>query len=195
MNPKTSFFFEENGKWQQAYALLRELVLQTELQEELKWGVPCYTYQGNNVVLIHGFKDYCALLFHKGSLLNDPNRLLIQQTKNVQAGRQMRFRSELEIIEHRSQIQYFLNEAIRIEKAGKKIAFKKTEAFEMPEEFKRHLSQNNALKKAFEQLTPGRQRGYLLFFVSAKLAATREARIVKHIPDILSGKGLNDITK
>lgn len=192
MNPKVNWFFEKDTAWQEAYAELRSYALSTKMTEELKWGVPCYTINDTNVVLIHGFKDYCALLFHKGALMSDPHQLLIQQTKNVQAPRQLRFKSVDEIIEKKKIILHYLKEAIEIEKSGKKFELKKTEEFEMPEEFSKVLNEMPELKKAFESLTPGRQRGYLLYFAQAKQAKTREARIEKYLDKILSGKGIDD---
>ena len=192
MNPSVNWFFEKDTAWQEAYAELRRYALSTKMTEELKWGVPCYTVNDTNVVLIHGFKEYCALLFHKGALMSDPHALLIQQTKNVQAARQLRFKSVDEIIKKKKIILQYLKEAIEIEKSGKKVELKKTEEFEMPEEFSKLLKEMPELKKAFESLTPGRQRGYLLYFAQAKQAKTREARIEKHLDKILSGKGLDD---
>jgi uncharacterized protein YdeI (YjbR/CyaY-like superfamily) len=162
------------------------------LIEELKWGVPCYTFQGSNVVLIHGFKEYCALLFHKGALLNDAEGVLIQQTENVQSARQIRFTNLQEIIELSKVLKSYVFEAIEVEKAGLKVELKKTKEYDIPEEFQVKLDADPGLKEAFYSLTPGRQRGYLLHFSAAKQAKTREARVEKLIPQILSGKGLND---
>lgn len=192
MNPKVDFFFTKESKWQKEYGQLRTLVLDCGLTEELKWGVPCYTEKGSNVVLIHGFKDYCALLFHKGALLNDAEGILIQQTENVQSARQIRFANLQEIIEMKAILKSYIFEAIEVEKAGLKVELKKTKEYEVPEEFQAKLDMNPALKTAFEALTPGRQRGYLLHFASAKQAKTREARIEKVIPQIFEGKGLTD---
>ena len=192
MNPKVDFFFDKPSKWQKEYLQLRAIVLECGLNEELKWGVPCYTYQGSNVVLIHGFKEYCALLFHKGALLNDTNGILIQQTENVQSARQIRFTDLQEIVELRPVLKTYIYEAIEVEKAGLKVELKKTKEYAVPEEFQVKLDENEMLKQAFEKLTPGRQRGYLLYFDSAKQAKTREARVEKVIPQILEGKGLND---
>lgn len=192
MNPKVDFFFTKESKWQKEYGQLRTLVLDCGLTEELKWGVPCYTEKGSNVVLIHGFKDYCALLFHKGALLNDAEGILIQQTENVQSARQIRFANLQEIIEMKAVLKSYIFEAIEVEKAGLKVELKKTKEYEVPEEFQAKLDMNPALKTAFEALTPGRQRGYLLHFASAKQAKTREARIEKVIPQIFEGKGLTD---
>ena len=192
MNPPVDWFFNKDSKWQEAYSELRTLVLSCGLTEELKWGCPCYTYRNNNIVLIHGFKEYCALLFMKGALLKDPKGILIQQTKNVQAARQIRFRDVQEILKMKSTVKAYIKEAIAIEKSGMKVALKKTTEFTMPKEFKSTLKVMPELKVAFKALTPGRQRGYLLYFSSAKQAKTREARIEKYIPKILSGKGLED---
>lgn len=191
-NPKTEFFFAKATPWQGAYKKLRTIVLACGLQEELKWGVPCYTWQGSNVVLMHGFKEYCALLFHKGALLKDSDGVLIQQTENVQSARQMRFTSTKEIAASADLIKAYLYEAIEVEKAGLKVEFKKPAEFKMAEEFKVRLSGTPGLQKAFEALTPGRQRAYLLYFAAPKLAKTREARVEKCVPQILAGKGLDD---
>lgn len=192
MNPRVDFFFDKAGKWQKEYKALRTIVLECGLTEELKWGKPCYTFKNSNVLLIHGFKEYCALLFHKGALLNDADRILIQQTENVQSARQIRFTNLREIVEMEAMLKAYIFEAIEVEKAGLKVNFKKTEEFNMPEEFQKQLDKNPALKTAFESLTPGRQRGYLLYFSSAKQSKTRESRIEKYIPQIFDGKGLND---
>lgn len=193
-NPQVEWFFTKNTQWQKAYHLLRNIVLECGLTEELKWGVPCYTFNQSNVVLIHGFKDYCALLFHKGVLLNDTNGLLIQQTENVQAARQIRFTSVQEIVKLETILKATIYEAIEVERAGLKVALKKPSEFSMAEEFQAKLSGKNgqALKSAFEALTPGRQRAYLLHFSAPKQAKTREARVEKCIPAILDGKGLED---
>jgi len=192
MNSKVDWFFNKESLWQNAYVELREIILSCKLEEELKWGCPCYTYEGSNIVLIHGFKNYCALLFMQGALIKDPKNILIQQTKNVQAARQIRFTSTNEIITLKSTIKVYIKEAIAIDKAGLKVELKKTTEFEMPKEFEQTLKRMHELKTAFYNLTPGRQRGYLLYFSAAKLADTREARIKKCIPEILKGKGLND---
>ncbi len=191
-NPKVDFYFNKQSKWQDSYKRLRELTLECGLIEELKWGVPCYTFNDNNIVLIHGFKDYCAVLFHKGVLLQDAEGLLIQQTENVQSGRQMRFTALNEISKLEKQIKAYIYEAIEVEKAGLKVTLKKPTEFKMAEEFKIKLDEIPELKKAFESLTPGRQRGYLLHFAAAKQAKTRESRVEKWIPQILRGKGLED---
>ncbi len=192
MNEKVEQFLAKTKKWPDEMKLLRNICNDCGLTEDFKWMHPCYTYNGNNVVIIHGFKDYCALLFHKGVLLGDSEKLLVQQTENVQAARQLRFTNLSQIQELEATIKAYVFEAIEVEKAGLKIAMKKTAEFEMPEEFQNALDKNSALKAAFESLTPGRQRGYLLFFSKAKQAKTREARIEKCTADILAGKGLND---
>lgn len=192
MNPKVDFFFAQAKKWQNEYEKLRTIVLDCGLIEELKWGVPCYTFQKHNVVILHGFKDYCALLFHKGALLQDADRILIQQTENVQATRQIRFTGIQEIINLEPILKAYIYEAIEVEKAGLKVELKKTTEFAVTEEFQTKLDEVPALKAAFEALTPGRQRAYLLHFSAPKQAKTRESRIEKCIPDILNGKGLNN---
>lgn len=192
MNPKVDFFFAKEGSWQKEYEKLRMIILDCGLTEELKWGCPCYTFEGANIVLIHGFKEYCAVLFFKGALLNDANNILIQQSENVQAARQVRFTNAKEITKLEKILKAYIYEAIEVERAGLKVKLKKTTEFKMPEEFKTKLAKKPALKKAFEALTPGRQRAYLLHFSQAKQAKTREARIEKYIPQILKGKGLND---
>ncbi|MBI3221292.1 MAG: YdeI/OmpD-associated family protein [Bacteroidetes bacterium] len=192
MNPKVNWFFEKDTPWREEYHLLRTIALSTGLTEELKWGCPCYTHGKANVVLIHGFKDYCALLFMKGVLLKDTKKVLIQQTANVQSARQWRFTNAKEIVKDKATIKAYIKEAWEIEKAGLQVAMKKTKEFDMPVEFKNVLKEMPDVKKAFEKLTPGRQRGYLLHFSSAKQTKTREARIEKYIPAILQGKGLED---
>lgn len=192
MNPKVDFFFNKAKQWQEEYTRLREILLETGLVEELKWGCPCYTLDGKNVVLIHGFKEYCALLFHKGVLMQDPEGILIIQTENVQSARQVRFTSLRQIEEQAATLRSYVFEAMEVERAGLKVPFKKTTEFNMPEEFQRRLDADSTLREAFEALSPGRQRGYLLHFSQAKQAKTREARIDKYIPKILSGKGLDD---
>ena len=192
MNPKVDFFFEKESKWQDCYKLLRKIILDCTLQEELKWGVPCYMFKETNIVLVHGFKNYCAILFNKGALLKDPYNILIQQTKNTQSARQMRFTSLDEIRQLEPKIKEYIFEAIEVEKAGLKVSYKKTEDFEMVEEFKLALTNDPELKKAFKNLTPGRQRAYLLHFSSAKQSKTRHSRIDKCRPQILEGKGLSD---
>ena len=192
MKSKVDWFFNNPTNWQDEYLELRKLVLACELTEELKWGCPCYTLNKNNVVLIHGFKDYCALLFMKGALLKDAKGILIQQTENVQDRRQLRFTSLSEIEKLQNVIKEFILEAIEIEKSGLKFEFKKTTEFKMPQEFQTVLDNTPELQTAFNALTPGRQRGYLLYFSAAKQAKTREARIEKYFQKILDGKGLDD---
>ena len=192
MNPKVDWYFEKNEKWQSAIKKLRTIILDCGLTEELKWGCPCYTHENSNIALIHVFKEYCAVLFFKGALLNDPGGILVQQTKNVQAARQMRFTSAKEVTEMEKLLKTYIYEAIEVERAGLKVKLKKTTEFSMPEEFQKKLNKNATLKKAFEALTPVRQRGYLLYFSSAKQAKTRDERIEKYTKHILSGKGLND---
>jgi len=191
-NPKVDFYFNKAGKWQEAVEKLRTIVLDCGLDEELKWGCPCYTYNKDNIVLIHDFKEYCALLFFKGSLLNDTHNILIQQTENVQAARQIRFTSAEQVADQASILKPYIYEAIEVEKAGLKVALKKTDEFEMAEEFEQKLNAIPAFKAAFEALTPGRQRAYLLHFSAPKQAKTREARVEKYMPQIMAGKGLND---
>ncbi|KYG81782.1 YdeI/OmpD-associated family protein [Roseivirga echinicomitans] len=192
MNPKVDWFFEKDTKWQAEYKHLRTIVLDCGLTEELKWGCPCYTFKGTNIVLIHGFKEYCAYLFHKGVLLKDTDNILIQQTENVQSARQIRFTNIQEITEMETVLKTYIYEAIEVEKAGIKVELKKTAEFNMPEEFEKALYENPDLKTAFDALTPGRQRGYLLHFFQPKQSKTREARIEKCTPMIFEGKGLND---
>jgi uncharacterized protein YdeI (YjbR/CyaY-like superfamily) len=191
-NPKVDFFFEKEKHWQEELERLRIIILNYGLTEELKWGVPCYTLNNKNVVLIHAFKAYCAMLFFKGSLLNNGEGMLIQQTENVQSARQLRFTSLFDIIDQEPILKSYIHEAIEIEKAGLKVELKKTIEFNMPDEFQHKLNSIPALKTAFEALTPGRQRGYLLYFSSAKQSATRHARVEKYMPQILNGKGLDD---
>lgn len=192
MNPKTDWFFEKETKWKEPYAHLRRIVLACELTEELKWGCPCYTYKNKNIVLIHGFNEYCALLFHKGVLLKDEKNILIQQTKNVQSARQIRFAGPKEIRAQEDIIKAYIHEAMEIEKAGLKVPRKKTAEFEIPEEFQEKLDKDPSLKSAFKALTPGRQRGYLLHFSGAKQSKTRKSRVEKAISSIRKGKGLNE---
>jgi uncharacterized protein YdeI (YjbR/CyaY-like superfamily) len=191
-NRKVDAFLTRAKKWRKEFEKLRSIVLDSELTEDLKWGVPCYRYEKGNVVLIHGFKDYCAILFPKGALLADAKGILIQQTENVQAARQVRFTTVREIVELEPVLKAYLREAIALEKSGAKVPLKKTSEFKMPEEFQKQLAKSKALKAAFEALTPGRQRGYLLHFAQPKQAKTREARVAKCTPQILEGKGLND---
>ncbi len=192
MNPKVDWFFDKAAQWQEEYEKLRVICLDCGLTEELKWGQPCYTFQKNNIVLIHGFKEYCALLVFKGALLNDPNGILIQQTENVQVARQIRFTNLLEIVELEPVLKAYIHEAIEVEKAGLKVELKKTSDFAVPVEFQNKLDHIPALKTAFEALTPGRQRGYLFHFSQPKQSKTREARVEKYIPKILAGKGWDD---
>ena len=192
MNPNVDFYFEKAGEWQQELEELRAIILDCGLTEELKWGVPCYTWEGANVLLIHAFREYCAILFHKGGLLSDPEDVLIQQTKNVQAGRQIRFRSLQEVVDMRPVIRSYIHEAVEVEKAGLKVELRTTEEYDVPEELQRRFDGDPELKAAFEGLTPGRQRGYLLHFGGAKKSETRESRIEKSIPRIFEGKGLQD---
>ncbi len=198
MNPKVDFYFNKAKNWQEQLEQLRIIVLDCGLTEELKWGVPCYCFpasagkQKSNIVLIHVFKEYCALLFFKGALLQDTHGILVQQTENVQAARQIRFTSVLQIVELEPIVKAHIFEAIEVEKAGLKVELKETAAFKMPKEFQYKLDKLPALKAAFDALTPGRQRAYLLHFSAAKQSKTREARIEKCIPQILDGKGLND---
>jgi uncharacterized protein YdeI (YjbR/CyaY-like superfamily) len=191
-NPKVDGFFRKAKQWQDEFEKLRMTILDCGLTEELKWGKPCYSLQSGNVVLIHGFKEYCAVLFFKGALLKDPKGLLIQQTENVQAARQIRFTNVRQIVEMESVLETYIQEAIEVEKAGSEVKLKKTSEFKVPEEFQIKLKENPALKAAFQALTPGRQRGYLLYFSGAKQSKTREARVEKYVPRILKGKGLDD---
>jgi uncharacterized protein YdeI (YjbR/CyaY-like superfamily) len=191
-NPKVDAFLSKAKKWKEEFEKLRLIVLSCGLTEELKWGVPCYTFQKSNVVLIHGFKEYCALLFVKGALLKDAKSILITQTENTQAARQIRFTNVREIVEMEPILKAYIHEAIEVEKAGLKVDFKKTTDYKIPEEFQNKLDEIPALKTAFEALTPGRQRAYILYFSAPKQSKTRESRIEKHVQQILSGKGLND---
>lgn len=192
MNPKVDWYFEKPKKWQKELQALRSIALSCDLIEDLKWGCPCYTFEKKNIVLIHDFKDYCAFLFFKGALLKDPKDILIQQTENVQAARQIRFTNVKDILKMKKVLQTYIYEAVKVEDAGLKVQLKKTAEFKMPEEFENKLKKSAALKKAFYNLTPGRQRGYLLYFSSAKQAKTREDRIEKYQQQILDGLGLED---
>lgn len=192
MNPKVGAFIQNAKKWRDEFETLRTIVLECRLTEELKWGVPCYTHQGKNVVLMHGFKDYCALLFVKGALLKDADGILIKQTVNVQAGRQVRFTNIQDIVRLGTVLKAYIHEAVEAENIGLKVNYKKTSEFAIPEEFRRKLEESPALKTAFQALTPGRQRAYILHFSSAKQSKTRESRIEKCLPRILVGKGLED---
>jgi len=191
-NPKVDWYFNKAEKWQEEIKKLRMIILDCQLTEELKWGVPCYTFQESNIVLIHVFKEYCAILFIKGALLQDVHGLLIQQTENVQAARQIRFTNVREIVELEPILKAYIYEAIEVEKAGLKVNYKKATEFNVPEEFISKLEEVPALQDAFEALTPGRQRAYLLYFSAPKQPKTRESRIEKCLPQILDGKGLND---
>ncbi len=192
MNPKVDDFISSARKWQNEFMKLRQIILDCKLKEELKWGNPCYTFQDSNVVLIHGFKEYCAILFFKGALIKDTYGVLIRQTENVQAARQIRFTGIREINELESIIKSYINEAVELEKAGVKVKLKQTSEYPMPEEFRKRIQNNNSLKSAFESLTPGRQRAYLFYFSQPKQSGTRESRIDKYLQQILDGKGLND---
>lgn len=192
MNPKVDAFLRNAKKWREEFATLRRIVLDCPLTEELKWGVPCYTFQEKNIVLIHGFKEYCALLFPQGALLKDADRILIQQTENVQAARQIRFTDAREIVQMEPILKAYIQEAIEAEKAGLKVNLKKTSEFKIPEEFQKKLDASPALKTAFTALTPGRQRAYILYFSQPKQSKTRVARVEKCMQQILKGKGLND---
>ncbi|MGN6532543.1 MAG: YdeI/OmpD-associated family protein [Ginsengibacter sp.] len=192
MNPRVDFFFSNAKKWQKEFEELSMFALDCGLTEELKWGVPCYTFQKKNVVLIHGFKEYCALLFFKGVLLKDPKTILIQQTENVQSARQVRFTNIEQIIEMEPILKTYIFEAIEVEKAGLKVPLKRTSDYSIPEEFQIKIDANKELKSAFEALTPGRQKAYIFYFSQPKLSKTREARIEKYITNILKGKGIDD---
>jgi uncharacterized protein YdeI (YjbR/CyaY-like superfamily) len=192
MNAKVDGFLGRASKWQEEFKKLRAIALDCGLEEELKWGKPCYSFQNSNIVIIQGFKEYCALLFCKGALLKDTHGILIQQTEHVQAARQLRFTNVREIVKMERTVKSYVREAIEVEKAGLEVTYKKTSEFKMPEEFRNQLDASPALKAAFDALTPGRQRGYLLYFSAAKQSKTREARVEKWTPQILKGKGLDD---
>ena len=192
MNPKVDFYFDKADTWQKELEQLRTIVLECGLTEELKWGTPCYTFQKNNIVLLHVFKEYCAVLFFKGALLHNTDGILIQQTKNTQATRQIRFTNVQQITEQKTILKAYIYEAIEVENAGLEVRFKKTDEFTVPDEFQQKLNEIPALKTAFEALTPGRQRAYLLYFAAPKQSKTRESRIEKYTPQILEGKGLKD---
>ncbi|KXZ20925.1 hypothetical protein AXI59_13320 [Bacillus nakamurai] len=191
-NPKVDEYISKATKWKEEYEKLRNIVLDCELTEEFKWMHPCYTFEKKNIVLIHGFKEYCALLFPKGVLLQDPHGILIQQTENVQAARQIRFTNVQEIAEMETILKAYIDEAVKVEKAGLKVNFKKETEFTIPEELQNKFDEIPALKTAFEALTPGRQRAYILYFSKAKQSKTRESRVEKYVQHILNGKGLND---
>ena len=192
MDPKIDEFLNKAKKWQKEFEKLRMIILDCGLTEELKWGVPCYTFQKNNIVLIHGFKEYCAILFFKGALLHDAKGILIKQTENVQASRQIRFTTVREIVKIENDLKAYIYEAIEVENAGLKVELKKTSDYSIPEEFQNKLNKIPALKTAFEALTPGRQRAYIFYFSQPKQSKTRESRIEKYMQQILNGKGLND---
>ena len=192
MNPKVDWYFDKDTQWQAEFNALRKIALETGLDEDLKWGHPCYTVKGKNVVLMHGFKDYCALLFHKGALLKDDAGILVQQTENVQGARQIRFTGLKDIKKLAPVLKAYIHEAVAVEKAGLEVPMKATKEFDMPKEFAQALKEMPELKKAFQALTPGRQRGYLLYFSSAKQEKTRMARVEKNVDRILAGKGLED---
>ena len=191
-NPKVDWYFSKNTRWQEEIVTLRVIALESGLTEELKWGCPCYTLNGTNIILIHVFKEYCAYLFFKGALMKDPKKILIQQTEKVQSARQVRFASMKEIVKLKTVLKSYIKEAAELEKSGKKVELKKTTDFKIPEEFQSKLDENAALKKAFYSLTPGRQRAYIFYFSSAKQSKTREERVAKCTRAILSGKGLDD---
>jgi uncharacterized protein YdeI (YjbR/CyaY-like superfamily) len=192
MNPKVDAFLERQDKWRAEFEKLRRILLSSGLTEELKWGQPCYALDGKNVALIHGFKEYCAILFHKGALFQDPKGVLVQQTKNVQAARQIRFTSVQEVTKLEKTVKVYVREAIEIERAGLKVQLKKTEDLDLPEEFESTLAANSTLQAAFAALTPGRQRAYIFHFSQPKLSTTRAARVAKQAPRILKGLGLDD---
>ena len=193
MNEQAEGFFRKAKQWKEEFYLLREIIHEDKsLKEDYKWMHPCYTFQGKNIALIHGFKDYCALLFHKGALLKDPKNILIRQTDNVQSARQIRFVNAGQIKKLRSAIKDYIKEAIEVERSGKKVAIKKVADYPVPEEFQKPLNEDKALNKSFYSLTPGRQKGYLFYFNQAKQSKTREARIEKYYQHILNGKGIDD---
>ena len=192
MSPKVDWYFSKNGKWQEEIRRLRTIVLECDLVEELKWGCPCYTFQKSNIVLIHVFKEYCALLFFKGVLLKDKKKILIQQTENVQVARQIRFTNLREVVKLEKTLKAYIYEAVEVEEAGLKVNLKKTTDFKVPEEFQSKLDKNRSLKKAFNALTPGRQRAYLFYFSQPKLSKTRDSRVEKYMQQILDGRGLDD---
>ena len=191
-NPKTDWFFVKDTKWQKEYEKLRKIILSCGLSEELKWGCPCYTFENNNIVLMHGFKEYCALLFFKGALLADPDGMLIQQTENVQSARQLRFTSVQQVVKAERIVKAYVYEAIEVERAGLQVKYKKTKDFKIPDEFQTKLDKMPSLKTAFNALTPGRQRAYIFHFSQPKQSKTRTARVEKYLKQILNGKGLDD---
>jgi len=193
MNLQAEQFFEKAKKWKEEFYLLREIITENDsLEEDYKWMHPCYTSDGKNVVLIHGFKEYCALLFHKGVLMKDPQNILIQQTENVQSARQIRFRNIEEVEKQRTIIKKYIQEAVKIEQSGQKVELKKVSEYPFPEEFQRALDEDKALNESFYALSPGRQKGYLFYFNQAKQSKTRETRIEKYYQNILNGKGIDD---
>ena len=192
MNPKVDWFFDKATKWQKEYEKLRKIILDCGLSEELKWGCPCYTFENKNIILIHGFKEYCAVLFFKGALLNDTDGILIQQTENVQVTRQVRFTNVREIVKMERILKAYIYEAIEVERVGLKVKLKKTSDFKIPEEFQSKLDKMPGLKTAFDKLTPGRQRSYIFHFTQPKQSKTRAARVEKYLKQILNGKGLDD---
>ncbi len=192
MNPKVDEYLSKSKKWREEFEKLRMILLDCPLTEKLKWGVPCYTFEEKNIILIHGFKEYCAVLFHKGALLHDAHGILVQQTVNVQAARQIRFANLQEIITMETILKAYIYEAIEVEKTGLEVNFKKSTEFTIPEELQNKLEEISALKTAFEALTPGRQRAYLLYFSEPKQSKTRQSRIEKYMQQILNGKGLHD---
>jgi uncharacterized protein YdeI (YjbR/CyaY-like superfamily) len=192
MNPKVDVYLSKAKKWQEEFEKLRMIILDCQLNEELKWGKPCYTFQKSNIVIIQGFKEYCALMFFKGALLSDANGILFKMGENTQAGRQIRFTNVREIVKMVTVLKAYINEAIEVEKAGLKVNFKKTTEFIIPEEFQNKLNEIPALKTAFNALTPGRQRAYIFYFAAPKQSKTRESRVEKCRQQILNGKGLND---
>ena len=191
-NPKVDWFFDKATQWQKEYEKLRMIILECGLTEELKWGCPCYQFEKRNIVLIHGFKEYCALLFFKGALMADADGILIQQTENVQSARQIRFTSARQIVKMERILKAYVYEAIEVERAGLQVKYKKTKDFKIPEEFQSKLNKMPALKTAFDKLTPGRQKAYIFYFSQAKQTKTREARVEKYLKQILKGKGLDD---
>jgi uncharacterized protein YdeI (YjbR/CyaY-like superfamily) len=192
MNPKVDWYFNKASKWQEAFFALREIILECNLVEELKWGLPCYTHNGKNIVVIQDFKEYCAIMFFQGALLKDPKKILVKLTENVQSARQIRFTTLNEVLKNKSNIKTYIKEAVENEKAGKKVELKKLSDYPIPEEFKKVLNEMPELKKSFQSLTPGRQKSYIFYFSSAKQSNTREARIEKYIQHILDGKGIDD---
>ena len=192
MDPRIEEFIENAGRWRESFQILRKILNECPLKEDVKWGVPCYTQNGRNIVLMHGFKDYCALLFFKGALMTDPGGILVQQTGNVQAGRQVRFTADTDIAGMETTLKAYILEAIETEKKGLKVSFKKSSDFSLPEELRQKLDESPALKAAFENLTPGRQRAYILYFSQPKQSKTRLSRVEQNMQRILEGKGLND---